>query len=345
MKTAWTTAPGKMELRFDSPAPFAGPDDVVVAVASVGICGSDLHVWDGDHPYFRYPGVQGHEFGGVVTSIGRSARTEFSVGDRVAVEPFRACGRCLPCRRGRANCCAHLEVMGAHVRGALAELVAVPARSCYPVGDLDATLTALVEPVSIGLQAVARAGVAGGDQVLVIGAGPIGLAIALAAVDRGSRVMVADRVDARLGLASAFGAEVVVNVDEESVADRVQSWTDGDGPIAVIEATGVPAVVRLAVDLVAASGSVVIVGLSDQDLALPLLEMTRKELAILGSRNNDGLFAAAVGLVARRREQVRRLVTHRFPLDRATEAMGLATSRQVDVAKILIDVEPQGGLS
>ena len=91
MKTAWTTGPGKMELKFDSPEPFAGPDDVVVAVESVGICGSDLHVWDGDHPYFRYPGVQGHEFGGVVTSIGRSARTEFSVGDRVAVEPVRHC--------------------------------------------------------------------------------------------------------------------------------------------------------------------------------------------------------------------------------------------------------------
>lgn len=345
MNVVWTTRPGKMELRSDSPEPLAGPDDVMVAVESVGICGSDLHAWDGDHPYFRYPGVQGHEFGGVVTSIGPSARTAFSVGDRVAVEPLRACGRCLPCRRGHANCCTRLEVMGAHVHGALAELVAVPARSCYPVGDMDATLTALVEPVSIGLQAVARAGVASDDQVLVIGAGPIGLAIALAAVDRGARVMVADRVEARLTLASAFGAEEVVNVEDGSISDRVRSWTDGDGPIAVIEAAGVPAVVRLAVDLVAASGSVVIVGLSDQDVALPLLEMTRKELAILGSRNNAGQFAAAVDLVGRRREQVRRLVTHRFPLDRASDAMRLAISRRADVAKILIDVEPQGGLS
>jgi L-gulonate 5-dehydrogenase len=288
--------------------------------------------------------VQGHEFGGLVTSIGRSARVAFSVGDRVAVEPIRACGSCLPCRRGRANCCARLEVMGAHIHGALAERVAVPGATCYPVGDLDATLTALVEPVSIGLHAVARAGVVMGDRILVMGAGPIGLAIVLAAIDRGARVMVADRVTSRLALASAFGAELAVNVEDESVADRVGSWTHGEGPTCVIEATGVPSVVRLAIDLVAASGSVVIVGLSDQEVGIPLIDMTRKELAIVGSRNNAGLFGDAVNLVRRRRDDVRRLVTHRFPLARVADAMSLAAANDGTVAKILIDIEPPGGL-
>lgn len=343
MKRAVTIGPGQIEFRGDFPEPRAGPGEVVVAVESVGICGSDMHVWTGHHPYFRYPGVQGHEFGGRIVALGDGVADSGLIGERVAVEPLFSCGSCIACRRGRQNCCVRLRVMGSHVDGALAERLVVPASLCYPVGDLDSALTALVEPMSIGLQAVARSGIGAGDRVVIIGAGPIGQAILLGATERGAVALVADRIPARLDLASAFGADFVVDTTGDDLGESVSRWTDGDGPVAVFEATGVPAVARAAVDMVAASGTVVIVGLSQAEVSLPLLEFTRKELTVVGSRNNAGQFAPAVALVRRRRDVIGRLVTHRFPFDRAADAMNVVIANPGAVGKVLIDVSDARG--
>lgn len=339
MRRALTTAPGRIEIRVGD-APQPAPAEVVVEVEVVGICGSDLHVWTGHHPYFRYPGVQGHEFGGRIVELGADARAEgrLAIGDRVAVEPLLPCGVCIACRRGRTNCCVALEVLGAHVDGALADRIAVRASSCHLVDGLDAELTALVEPISIGLQAVARSGIAPGDRALVFGAGPIGLAIVLGATDLGAEVLVVDRLSSRLELASAFGAVQVVDSSKVDIATAVHDWTEGEGPVVVFEATGVPLLIRAAADLVAASGTVVIVGLSEEEVSLPILDFTRKELTIVGSRNNAGLFGAAIELVGRRKAVVAGLISHRFPFERAAEAMTLALDHPADVGKVLIQV-------
>ena len=171
----------------------------------------------------------------------------------------------------------------------------VPAASCYPAGDLTADLAALAEPVSIGLQAVSRAAVVAGDQVVVLGAGPIGQTAAMAAADRGARVLAVDRLANRLKIAAELGAEVTVNGSAQDVASAVQAWAGPDGPAVVIEATGLPALIRLGVDLVAHSGTVVIVGITTDEVSLPVAEFTRKELNVLGSRNNGWLVRAGSG--------------------------------------------------
>ena len=335
MRAIVTVEPRRMEL-MDRPEPEPRAGEALVRVEAVGICGSDLHLYVGDHPYVRYPQIQGHEFAGIVERFGGRYDGPVRVGERVAVEPLQPCGECYPCRQGRPNCCTHLAVLGAHVPGALVDRIAVRASALYPVGDLDPELAALVEPVSIGLQGVNRGAVTAEDMVVVFGAGPIGQAVLLGAVDRGARVLVVDRLAARLDLARQLGAEEVVDASVEDAPAAIADWTSGDGPGVVCEATGVPAVIRTAVDVVASAGRIVILGLSTQEVALPVLEFTRKELTILGSRNNAGVFGDAVALVRRNQARARLLITHRFPLERAPEAVKFALEHPTEAEKVMI---------
>jgi L-gulonate 5-dehydrogenase len=305
-------------------------------VEVVGICGSDLHFFIGDNPYANYPRTQGHEFCGIVRAFGPGYDGPIRVGDRVAVEPLRPCGDCFPCRHGRPNCCTRLQVVGIHVDGGMADLYAAPVAILHPTGSLDPELAAMVEPVSIGLHAAVRGAVTAQDQVVVFGAGPIGQAVLLSAVDRGARVLVVDRIASRLELATALGAEVVVDASKASPADSIAAWTGGDGPGIVFDATGVPAVIRAIFDIVAASGRIVIVGISTDEVAIPVIYFTRKELTIMGSRNNMGIFGDAVQLVQRHHERVRKLITHRFPLDRVVDAFAFAHDHPAEVEKVLL---------
>ena len=258
------------------------------------------------------------------------------VGQLVAVEPLLTCGTCLPCRRGRANCCVRLRTLGAQVDGGLAERIAVPTELLHDADDLSAELAALVEPMSIAVHAVARSGIAAGDQVVVYGAGPIGLAILLAANDLGARVLVTDPLPSRLELARELGAEQIVDVDAAHVPQAIADWTAGDGPVVVVEATGVPAVLEAAIDVVAPSGTVVVVGLSTDDVRVPMITFTRKELTIVGSRNNQGQFGRAADLVRRNREKVGRLISHRFSFDDAPAAFEQALGQPATTAKVMI---------
>jgi L-gulonate 5-dehydrogenase len=335
MRAAVTLAPGEVAIR-QVPEPAPGPGEALVQVEVVGICGSDLHFFIGDNPYANYPRTQGHEFCGIVRAFGPGYDGPIRVGDRVAVEPLRPCGTCFPCRHGRPNCCTRLQVVGIHVDGGMADLYAAPVGILHPTGALDPELAAMVEPVSIGLHAVVRGAVTAQDQVAVFGAGPIGQAVLLAAVDRGARVLVVDRIASRLELASALGAEAVVDAAQTNPAEAIAAWTGGDGPGIVFDATGVPAVIRSIFDIVAASGRIVIVGISTEEVAIPVIYFTRKELTILGSRNNVGIFGEAVQLVQRHQERVRRLITHRFPLDRVAEAFAFAHDHPAEAEKVLL---------
>jgi threonine dehydrogenase-like Zn-dependent dehydrogenase len=335
MRYVLTTAPGRMEVH-EGPAPHPAADEALVRVEMVGLCGSDYHLYDGTHPYAHYPQIQGHELVGVVV---QDATGTIPVGQRVAVEPVRPCDSCFACRRGRYNCCSDLKVMGAHVPGGLAELIAVPVRWLHPVaGDLAPEVAVLAEPMSVAVQTVDRAGVAAGDRVAVLGAGPIGVFAALAAADRGARVLVADQVGSRLAHAERLGAHRLVDTGVEDLAAAVTEFTAGDGASTVIEATGVPAVLRLAVDLVAHSGTVVVVGISDQEVTIPVIEFSRKELNLIGSRNNTGLFSHAAALVARHADLVARIVSQVFPLAEAPAAITYAAAHPEKVEKVAIRV-------
>ena len=337
MKAAVTLGPGRIALE-ERPEPAPGPGEAVVRVEVVGVCGSDLHIFHGTHPYATFPRIQGHELAGTVAAFGAGYAGPLRLGERVAVEPLLACGVCYPCRHGRGNCCVRLAVLGAHVDGALTEAIAVPTGSLYPTGALSAELAALVEPVSIGVQAVTRGAITAEDQVVVFGAGPIGQAVTLAAVDRGARVLVVDKLPTRLALAARLGAERTAEADAGDLAAVVADWTGGDGPGVTIDAVGVPATIRACVDLVASAGRVVIIGLSEKEVSLPIIDFTRKELTILGSRNNAGLFGEAVALVGRHPERVAALITHRYPLAETAAAIAFAAEHPAEAEKVLIRV-------
>ncbi|MGI8423488.1 MAG: zinc-binding alcohol dehydrogenase family protein [Chloroflexota bacterium] len=337
MRAAVTVAPRRIEIR-EVPDPRPAPDEALIKVETAGICGSDLHLFDGSNPYANYPRTQGHEFSGRVISFGGAYGGPVNVGDRVTVEPLIWCGDCYPCRNDRPNCCVRLKVLGVHVDGAFSDMIAVKSRALFPVGGLDAELTTLVEPVSIGMQVVCRATVTGADTVVVYGAGVIGQAALICARDRGARVLVVDKLRPRLELAKQLGAEAVAEAGKDDVPGMIKDWTNGEGTAVAIDATGAPSAIRAAIDAVAPSGRVVIVGISNQEVSIPVIEFSRKELTILGSRNNTGVFGDALDLVRRLGEKLRVLVTHRFPIEQAQAAMTLAHDRPHEAEKVLLVV-------
>lgn len=340
MRAIVTTGPRAMALQ-EVPFPHPTAQQALVRVESVGLCGSDYHLYMGDHPYVTYPQIQGHEFCGIVEQLPARYTGAVAVGDRVAVEPLIPCGTCFPCRNQHYNCCTNLQVLGAHTSGALAEYIAVNPQSLHKVDNLDHETAALVEPVSIGLQAVHRAGVRSGDFIAVFGAGPIGIAVTLAATDRGARVLVVDTLPSRVQLAQRMGAERGL-ISGEDTLDQIREWSNGDGPRIVIDATGVPSVIRSAVEIVASSGTIVIVGLNNREVAIPVVEFTRKELNVLGSRNNAYVFSDAVTLVEKYQTLTRSLITQRYSLDKTADAIEFALAHPERVEKMIIQV---GGMA
>ncbi|HEX3454089.1 MAG TPA: alcohol dehydrogenase catalytic domain-containing protein [Gaiellaceae bacterium] len=328
----------------DSGAP--GPGQVSVWPEAVGLCGSDFHYFLGDigavDSSSLYPRIQGHEAAGVVDEVGPDCPSGLVAGARVAIWPLISCGHCYPCRIGRHNVCANIELVGIHRDGALQERVLLPAAQVFPVGAQDPALSALIEPVSIAVQAVGRGRVVAGERVVVFGAGPIGQAIAVAATDRGADVLLLDRVASRLECGRGVGVEVLAVADVDQTVAAAREWAGGDGPEVVFEATGASAVTPTAVELVSPAGRVVVVGLAHDEAPLRMGDLAFKELDILGVSCCDaGGFAEAVSLVARRQETLSALVTHEFALEQTPEAIVYAIEHPNEVMKAVIRLEEQ----
>jgi L-gulonate 5-dehydrogenase len=337
MRRIVTTGQRRMELR-DDVEPQAGPGEAVIDVEMVGLCGSDLHFYLGDYAYVNYPRTQGHEIVGTVRALGAGV-TDLAPSQRVAVEPIMPCGACFPCRRGHPNCCTRMRTIGIQVDGGLCDRIAVPRGNLHPTGDLPAGIAVLTEPLSIGAHAVRRAGLAAGDQVVVFGAGPVGVAILVVAAQLGARVLMVDPLRSRLELASDLGAECVLEAHDEAEVDAaIARWTSDEGPACAFEAAGSPAVLEQATRVVAASGTIVIVGVSTKPATIPLIAFTRKELNVLGSRNNLDVFGEAIETVRRHAPGIGALVTHRFPLERASEALDLLAEHPEETEKVVITV-------
>jgi L-gulonate 5-dehydrogenase len=265
------------------------------------------------------------------------------VGDRVAVWPVVACGRCYACSIGRENVCSHIRILGVHFDGALQERLRVPASHIFRVGAQSATAAALVEPVSIAVRAVTRARVAAGEQVAVVGAGPIGQAVCVAAKDRGASVLLVDRVATRLEIGRALGADVAEAGDRAGFLRAIHGWAGNEGPPVVVDATGAPEAVAGAVDAVAAAGRVVVVGISARDVSLAVGSFVFKELDVLGvSCCSAAEFAEAVELVGRSGERLAQLVTHEFPFERAPDALVYAMEHPAEVMKAVIRLDGEG---
>lgn len=297
MKAVILDCPQQMRVG-DWPTPTLGSRDVLIAPKAAGICAGDMYLYGGNNPYAKYPLVAGHEVCGVVLEVGADVST-VEPGDLVVIEPVVGCGACYPCRVGRPNCCVHFNLIGLHRPGGYADLVLAPAANVHLVPEgVPPVIASFAEPLSIGLHAGRRANIQRGEYTLILGAGPIGLAILEAAQVRGARVVIADLNEARLDCARRLGAETLKS--DEGLRATVLEQTDGAGAPVVIEATGNPHAMELTIDLVASAGRVVIVGLVKKgvNVSFPGLDFTRKEVNLFGSRNSVGCFPEALELLA-----------------------------------------------
>jgi threonine dehydrogenase-like Zn-dependent dehydrogenase len=260
-------------------------------------------------------------------------------GERVAIWPLLPCGRCYPCRAGRPNVCPRFRLVGVHLDGGLQQRLEVPASTVFGVGDLDPDSTAFVEPASIAVHALARGRLEPGEQVVVFGAGPIGLATTLAAVAAGARVTTVDPLPARRDLAKRLGAEHVAWASDQALRAGVIEWTGGDGPPLVVETSGEVAVLPQAADLTSAAGRVVVAGMSSDTVPVRPGVFPAKEIDVIGSSCATAEdFRAAINLVKANRASLAAVFSHHFPLTRAAEAFEFAMNRPPDAIKIVVTV-------
>jgi 2-desacetyl-2-hydroxyethyl bacteriochlorophyllide A dehydrogenase len=313
VKTIRLEEPGRFAAREEATPPEPGTGEVLVRVRRVGICGTDVHAYHGRQPFLTYPRILGHELGVEVAAVGAGVEG-LRTGDWCAVEPYLDCRECIACRRGRPNCCARLQVLGVHVDGGMREYLTVPARKLHRGAGLSLEQLALVETLGIGAHAVDRGAVAAGEFALVIGAGPIGLAVLQFARTAGARTIVLDLDEGRLAFArERLGADFTVRAGQAAHAE-VAALTNGDLPTVVFDATGSGASMERAVDYVAPGGRLVLVGLYQGMIAFADPELHRRELSILATRNSTSReFRHVLALLQEGRLDTAAWITHRMP--------------------------------
>lgn len=284
MKTIVCQEPGKMEL-IDTAAPAApGEHEVLVNIKRIGICGTDIHAFGGNQPFFVYPRVLGHELSGEIAQVG-AAVTNVKAGDRVSIIPYMHCGTCISCRSGKTNCCTQMRVLGVHIDGGMRESIVVPATHVLPVPHLSWEEAAIVEPLCIGAHAVRRARIQSGETVLVIGAGPIGLGVARFAKLQGAKVIAMDMSEERLAFCQRWsGCDEIILASREP-KERILERNGQDLPTVVFDATGNKHSMTGAFDFVAHGGTLVYVGLVKEQIAFSDPDFHAKELTLMGSRN------------------------------------------------------------
>lgn len=291
-----------------------GPGEALVSIRRVGVCGTDLHAFRGRQPFFQYPRVLGHELGVEVLEIGEGV-DNVRPGDRCSVEPYLNCGTCIACRAGKTNCCVSLQVLGVHCDGGMCERLVVPAHNLHRSENLTLDQLALVETLGIGAHAVDRASLLERENVLVIGAGPIGLSVMQFAKTAGVRLIAMDINPERLAFArDKMGVTETIESNEDALSS-VEELTGGDLPSVVFDATGNPASMMRAFSFVAHGGRLVFVGLFQGDVTFNDPFFHRREMTLLSSRNSTRKdFLRIIGLMESGAIDTKPWITHRAAL-------------------------------
>ena len=344
MKSARFTALRQIEL-VDAPEPLLRqPDDVLLQIDRVGICGSDVHYYLEGHignQILQYPATLGHECSGTVLETGPAVRG-LKAGDRVAVDPAFPCGACDQCLSGRANTCRSLRFMGnpGEAPGAVAERYVAPAACCAAIPDsmsLDEAM--LVEPLSIGLHAVRLSQLAAGMKIAILGAGPIGLSVLLCAkATAPCTAWVSDLLDERLAVARQCGADTVWNAHQSDVVAAINQ-TEPRGLDIVFECSGDPACVDQGQSLLRPGGTLTLVGIPPVDaVVFDPHRMRRFELRFQAVRRQNDCVLPVIRLIADGRIDPAPLLTHRFPLSEISTAFDLVAGYRDGVIKAALDV-------
>ncbi|WP_428029404.1 zinc-binding alcohol dehydrogenase family protein [Ancylobacter sp.] len=335
MLTIICDTPGTLSA-IEREKPVRGEGEVLLKLRRIGICGTDLHIFAGKQPYLSYPRVMGHELAATVEEA--PAGSPLAPGDLVSVIPYISCGHCSACLKGRTNCCRNLGVLGVHRDGGMAEFICLPEPFVLKAQGLSLDQAAMVEFLAIGAHAVARAGTAGGDRVLVAGAGPIGAAVAIFARIAGAQVTMIDGREDRLAFARAHLAIASTVGLGPGDTDELARLTGGDFFDAVFDATGNPQAIERGFGFVAHGGTYVLVSIVAGDITFADPEFHKRETALLGSRNATRDDFERVMAAIRAGEVPDALVTHRLRLSEVPEKFATLSEPGAGVVKALVDV-------
>ncbi|WP_332700728.1 zinc-binding alcohol dehydrogenase family protein [Devosia sp.] len=337
MEALECTEPGILNL-VRRPVPVRGADEVLVRPRRMGICGTDFHIYEGKHPFLAYPRIMGHEL--AVEVVEAPSASGFARGEMLVVNPYIACGSCVACRRGKPNCCTSISVLGVHRDGGMAGLLTLPAVNLIRAEGLSLDACATVEFLAIGAHAIRRARLDGGERVLVIGAGPIGLGVSLFAAQKGVHLTVMDRDQARLNVASGIvaGISTIVAGDESLAA--IHTLTDGDGFDVVFDATGNAQSIESGFNFVAHGGSYVLVSVVKGDIRFVDADFHRREMSLLGSRNaTDEDFTTVISAIRDGSVNPDALITHRTTLAAAAQDMPRWASDKTGLIKAIVEID------
>lgn len=314
------------------PNPAAG--EAVVRVHLVGICGTDMHIFCGKRDDVVLPRIMGHELSGEVIAIGEGV-SNVCIGDRVVLDPVMACGKCKACRSGYANVCADVKCYGVQMDGGFRDLITVPAAQLYRIPDgVSDEDAALIEPFSIASNILERAQAKNGEKLVIIGAGTVGLTILQGAKGMGLEVLISDMVDTKLEKARSMGADVVLNNGQENLAEKVAVFAP-EGPDIVIDAVGIAPLLEQCIDLCGPRSRVVVIGFDGTKAAISPVQITKRELTLVGSRMNAHRFPEALCWFANKTVNPSAMIEKIFPVEEIQQAFEIAVSNP-SFSKILI---------
>lgn len=311
MKTLVCLEPKKMQF-IERSLPIPQNNEARLKIKTVGICGTDIHAWAGNQPFFSYPRVLGHEICGIVDDIGCDV-TSLKIGQQVTVMPYLSCGQCGACQSGRTNCCENISVIGVHQDGGFSEYLNVPASNLIIVDNVDPISAALIEPFAISAHAVRRAAIETNEHVLVVGAGPIGLGAAAIAKADGAHVVVADTSEERRNHVAKELGVMALDPSNNEFEQQLRQHFDGKLAQTVIDATGNQKAMNNTINLIRHGGTIVFVGLFKGDLTFFDPDFHKKETTMMGSRNATLVDFEKVGrLMAAGKLSAAMMLSHKF---------------------------------
>ena len=319
--------------------PEPGKSEALLRICRVGICGTDLHAFEGTQPYFTYPRILGHELAGELIHF--EDAPGFNVGEIVTILPYLNCGVCIACRKGKPNCCVHMKVLGVHVDGGMVEYLSVPTSSLVHGAGLTMDELALVEPLAIGAHGVRRAGVDPGEFVLVIGAGPIGIATMEFARLAGGKVIALDVDEHRLRFCrDRLGMAYAISAQSKDVTEQIREITNGDMPAVVIDATGNSKAINKAFEYMSHGGRYILIGLQKGDVSFSHPEFHKREGTLMSSRNATRQdFEYVIASIKAGSIEPANYITHRVGFEEVKSEFGEFLNSKNGVIKAMIEVD------
>lgn len=337
MKTLVCAEPGKFDYQ-EGERPQLKKGQAIIRIKRIGICGTDLHAFEGTQPYFSYPRILGHELAGELVEFDEAPG--FKLGEAVSFIPYFNCGTCIACRMGKPNCCAQMQVCGVHVHGGMVEYLSIPSASLLHGEGLSFDELALVEPLAIGAHGVRRAGVQPGEFVLVVGAGPIGLGTMEFARIAGAQVIALDINDQRLHFCKdRLKVAHTVNATAPDVTEQLMQITSGDMPTVVIDATGNLKAINNAFQYMAHGARYVLIGLQKGEISFSHPEFHKREGTLMSSRNATRKdFEHVIACMKRGEVKPTTYITHRVHFDQVKDEFESWLNPATGVIKAMVEL-------